>query len=526
MRLDLLKIKDFKNLADVVIDFDENELTTVLIGANGTGKSNIIEALVTIFRDVDLDRMTPFRYRLIYRCRSRTIEIDNERAASRIVVKVDGRRVPKTEFTERKDEFLPTHVFGYYSGASRRLEQLFDDHQSRYYRQVIDPKSLEDDRGDVNLRRLFYCRASYGQLCLLTYFAFGDAGARAFLRKNMKIVGFESALIVLRKPRWAGSRPTAHRRAHGDKRFWYAAGMVRRLLDPLWECALAPIVHRAREREDYRDKATTEEQLYIFIRDHTMLEKLAQEFGSEKEFFSLLETLDISGLIREVRIWVIHPNADKEIPFHEISDGEKQLLSVLGLMRFTGQDESLFLLDEPDTHLNPAWKWDYLGLVKEVARRTSESHIIMTSHDPLTLGALKASQVQVMAYEDAGDLRVQPPTVEPRGLGFTSILTEIFGLPTTVDPETQELLDERNRLLRVDNRSNEDERRLIELSGELRMLGFLFEDREPEYAEFLRALENVRRGERGTYTPEEIMSKNEAAKKLLEDMRRRLQTNQ
>ena len=27
---------------------------------------------------------------------------------------------------------------------------------------------------------------------------------------------------------------------------------------------------------------------------------------------------------------------------------------VLGLLRFTKEDEALFLLDEPDTHLNPA----------------------------------------------------------------------------------------------------------------------------------------------------------------------------
>ena len=57
----------------------------------------------------------------------------------------------------------------------------------------------------------------------------------------------------------------------------------------------------------------------------------------------------------------------------------KTTMSVLGLMRFTGRDESLFLLDEPDTHLNPAWKWSYLQLVKDVAQSNTESHIIMTS---------------------------------------------------------------------------------------------------------------------------------------------------
>ena len=49
MRIDKLWIKDFKNLKDFEIDFDENQMTTVLIGRNGTGKSNLIEAIVIIF---------------------------------------------------------------------------------------------------------------------------------------------------------------------------------------------------------------------------------------------------------------------------------------------------------------------------------------------------------------------------------------------------------------------------------------------------------------------------------------------
>ena len=35
-----------------------------LIGQNGTGKSNLIEALITIFRDIDLDRDAAFDYTL------------------------------------------------------------------------------------------------------------------------------------------------------------------------------------------------------------------------------------------------------------------------------------------------------------------------------------------------------------------------------------------------------------------------------------------------------------------------------
>lgn len=513
MRLNLLKIRKFKNLSDININFDEGELSTVLIGENGTGKSNVIEALVTIFRDLDLNDNTPFAYWLGYNCHGHQIEIDNKFSESASSTKVDGIQVTRSAFYRSRAKYLPKNVFGYYSGSSRRLEQLFDKHQLRYYRKVISPKSKLTDIKDVNLRRLFYCRPAYGQLALLSYFAFKSDSAKSFLKKHMGITGFDSALIILRKPRWA-ERVTKKRSASHLENFWDSSGLVRGLLEKLRASALAPFGDQNREQDDYRAKPTDEEQIYLFIKDVNALHDIAKSFEDERTFFSLLETLDISDLVREVRIWVEKENVDGEIPFHEISDGEKQLLSVLGLMRFTSQDESLFLLDEPDTHLNPNWKWDYLHLVKDVAQR-GESHIILTSHDPLTIGSLMASQVQVMSRTKDGNVNIQPPEINPRGLGFTSILTQIFGLPTTLDPDTQSLLDERNKMIRIIERTPEQNIRLIELNEKLKRLGFVIEDREPEYELFLRAMTEIKQAERSALTPEMIAQKNDVAKQML-----------
>ncbi|WP_315969339.1 AAA family ATPase, partial [Klebsiella pneumoniae] len=40
---------------------------TVVVGRNGSGKSNVLEALVTIFRNLDLGEAPPFSYEIIYR---------------------------------------------------------------------------------------------------------------------------------------------------------------------------------------------------------------------------------------------------------------------------------------------------------------------------------------------------------------------------------------------------------------------------------------------------------------------------
>lgn len=52
-----------------------------------------------------------------------------------------------------------------------------------------------------------------------------------------------------------------------------------------------------------------------------------------------------------------------ELRLSELSDSERQLLMVLGLTRISRGKRVLFLLDEPDTDLNPAWQLDYLKLI-------------------------------------------------------------------------------------------------------------------------------------------------------------------
>ena len=106
-----------------------------------------------------------------------------------------------------------------------------------------------------------------------------------------------------------------------------------------------------------------------------------------------------------MRIWVHREGAVDEVPFHEISDGERQLMSVLGLLRYAQEQNALFLLDEPDTHLNPAWQLRYLKMIEEWVGPSSDSHLIVATHDPLTIGALKREQVQVMYRDREGRAR-------------------------------------------------------------------------------------------------------------------------
>jgi predicted ATPase len=522
MRIDQLKVRGFKNLEDVDIDFDKDSLETVLIGQNGSGKSNVIEALATIFRDLDSPRPGgSFDYFIAYDCKDHRIEIDQGYSASgKTLVTIDGDGSTLAKLRGENGAYLPNHVFGYYSGRSERLERIFDSPQRRYYEAAIRPGAEETvDPRQSELRRLFYVRERYGALALLTYFAFGDDQTRSFLRKHLGVRAFNSALLVLRQPDWGKKKPTGTLLKQSDPRFWYARGLVRKLLDGLWQHSLAPFKNDETINDDYRRVGYKEQQMYLFIKDEDSLLSLASPFQNEPSFFSYLETLDLSDLIRDVRIWVDREGAEGEIPFHEVSDGEKQLLSVLGMMRFAAHDHSLFLLDEPDTHLNPAWKWNYLSLVREVAGRNPNCHVIMASHDPLTIAGLEKSQVQILyRISENGPVRATQPTVDPKGLGVAGVLRQVFGMHTTLDPETQSLIDERNTLIQERAKGADIKEELHKINAKLDALGLAYQSRDPDYDAYLRALHELQSERRKPYTPDQIEEQNKFIRAFLEKL--------
>tara|TARA_E500000318_G_C3374320_1_gene139697 strand:+ start:112 stop:447 length:336 start_codon:yes stop_codon:yes gene_type:complete len=103
-------------------------------------------------------------------------------------------------------------------------------------------------------------------------------------------------------------------------------------------------------------------------------------------------------------------------------------------------------------------------------------------------------------------------------MGFTATLTEIFGLPTSLDAETQATLDERNELAALMDRSEQQEQKLMEINQKLNRLGFLFEDREPLYQHFLRALQDVKYENRRPASPDELKAQHDAMAQLIREL--------
>ena len=416
------------------------------------------------------------------------------------------------------------------------LEELFLAHQGkqfRSYRGELKRTKAGDSQivsEDVPLRRLFYCRNEHSQLILLAYLIelernnkkSDDQTEPDILKEYLGIEGLESALFVLKKPH---AEPTPTMLKMGDERFWHATGVLAEFLDILWRNALAPIDHDLEKFADFRGRKRTQKTRYLYL-DRGRLLMAAEEVGDAMHIFRQLEGVYMADYLDEVRIQVRRTGIHEPLFFQELSEGEQQLMTVLGLIRFTRDDESLFLLDEPDTHLNPIWKYDYFGMIDELLgkdpERRQKNQLFLATHDPLMLGSLRKQQVRVLR-EEKGICIAEEPVQDPRGMGFSGLLrSDMFGLQSTVDPRTLEDLDRRNELVAKQGLKTitpEEKQELGKLQKRLEELGFTRDYRDPLYQYFVERMAQIGKLPLSqVYSQEQLKEQEELAERIIKQV--------
>jgi predicted ATPase len=531
MRLDEVTIRDFKNLRNLRVDFDERSSYTVLVGENGAGKSNLIEALSLIFRNLDLDQESPFTYHLKYRCRDHDIEVRAQADQYPLFwfkehSEQEYKELPRKRFmaedSDGRPVYRPAFVFGYYSGTSDRLASIFEKHRERYYSWIIRaPAQRGRKLADPNsLRRLFYAQTLHGQFALIAFFMEMTTASdddRCFLRDHLQIDGLDSVLFALKRPPWS--------RKGGDPRFWNAVGEVQEFLARLYERAMLPIRMDRRIGVDLT-KNPAIESLYLFLDRPEALAEVYKSYGNQYAFFTALESMHLSKVLGEVRTRVrMTPAAGGgEVTYRDLSEGEQQLLLVLGLLKFTARDEALFLLDEPDTHLNPAWSTQYLDFLNRFIRGRNSCHIIMSTHDPLVFAGLEKAQVRIFQRNSDGFAVAEVPDQDPKGMGVAAILTsDLFRLRSTLDSATQADLD-RQRILAMKKELDpleEEELRLLKVK--LNAMGFAQTIRDPLYQLFVKAWtqkEDPAWVQAVQLTPQQRRDRARLADRIVEELRR------
>lgn len=186
MKLISLKVKsDFRNLNGLRLSLSEENDTYVLIGNNGTGKTNILEALSCVFSSLLVK--TPFRFSfvLVYKLGDDTFRVAHDITTGQTEYKKNDVVV-----AEENMEY-PNRIICNYSGEDLRLWDNYYKKPYDDYIRGIKRRTAYDMLQMVYIDRTMW---RYVLLCMISAraenFAFDE-----FLTKKLNIRNDEPVII-------------------------------------------------------------------------------------------------------------------------------------------------------------------------------------------------------------------------------------------------------------------------------------------------------------------------------------------
>jgi len=472
MKLQSLWIDGYKNIINTNINFSD-ERTIAIIGNNGTGKSNLIEALLNIFVNLYYGKYSDFKYLIKYEAHGKQVEIHYQSPQYDNKILVDENTWSNNKFAIRaKDANLmppfPAMVFGYYSGTCERMNNLFKSYKRTYF------SKLRNQSDDLN-KSFIFSDIEQSEFILLGLLAHEKSD---FLNE-ISIDSLNQLEIILQPSK-------QYDREKDDPVSWGLKGAFNDFLSTI---ARYSNESKSTSKIYEVEGIIKEERKYVFNQEE--LVSLGQYVaGTGNTVYNIFQAFDKKGMVRKLGYSVLHKNRETVINFDDLSEGEKQLISVIGGLWLNLQNECLILLDEPDTHLNPSWSWKYHSLLNKALESTqrNSSTVLIATHDPVLISGLSKEQVLISHRSNEGLTYTQPHR-NPRGQGVANVLTsEFFGLPSSLDKATQELIDERLLLAYKENPLSPVEReRLQEINIKLQELGLGISYREEDYKEYEKA---------------------------------------
>ncbi|TXF90292.1 AAA family ATPase [Neolewinella aurantiaca] len=377
MRLKRLYLSKYKNLNDFALNFTGSSFIDVFVGKNGTGKSNMFEALIEIFRQLyEKDFQVGFDFELEY-------EIDG--SDHFVGWEWIAERYYKTEDGERKDikkvakEDLPDNVILYYSGHNEKVARLIYAYEEGFKRDL-----KEANEGDI--REFIGIGKDYKAL-LLSVLLLQPEGckAKAFIKEKLGIVSIGNEVFIsLKRPYYARKKGYEVDRFDQATSFWKAKGITKKFLDQIDGVKRA---EQAKERDEgYKPPKdeTSYDDVYQLYLD---LEAFQQAFAdtNSQELFSQLDNLRTIEMLDDISLNLTLTDGTKSEVDH-FSDGQFQSIYIYTIVELFRGKNCLTLLDEPDSFLHPEWQFDFLTQVFEIADdATVDNHVLMSSHSAVTL---------------------------------------------------------------------------------------------------------------------------------------------
>lgn len=387
MRLKHIHIGNYKNLKDFSLDFDGDSFIDVFVGKNGTGKSNLFEALIEIFRHLfEDDHKVDFDFTLKYELEETEYFIKWQWAQEKWLDEV-GNEANKIS----KDK-LPDNILIYYSGHNDKITELVKQYEQKF------KKTLKQaNQGDT--RKFIGIGKEYKAL-LLTVLLLqpNDCKARQFIIEKLGIKSISDELeIRLQRPDYAKQNGYDVDRFDDATRYWKAQGITQTFLDKVGTVKKAND-DLVRDKGYITPKKTKYDDEYIRYFEIADFQSKFEDTSSQELFrsFDNLKTID---MLKDISIEIELKDGTK-IDVDQFSDGQFQSVYIYSIIELFKDRNCLTLLDEPDSFLHPEWQFDFLKQVFEITDVDAvNNHVLMTSHSAITLIPHDKRNVNLFKFE-------------------------------------------------------------------------------------------------------------------------------
>ncbi len=446
-----------------------------LLGRNGSGKSHFLQALAESFQSVwhecssEEERESfddGMDFRIVYSLAGHNgAEIAIERTGPK-----EQRRVTVNKRFHRPGEWeeislthpdatlnLPTRIVGYTSGGNETLSVPFHASTLKYSLAVLS-MAREDPlrQTEVPEPRLLLIDYSTHLEMLVANLLLGSEEQRRYLLKKLPVTDLRSFRCVLQ-----GKRVDLTEE-------------LKAIVEALTRCATA-----------WQYSPDTQTHTFDFWVSQETRKAFASFFNSPFECYgafhklSLLNAIAIpqasrtrfSNAINRSRFAARLPEPTDEekifrfeqvtfqsrdnvpgrpdVDYVALSDGEHQLVQVLGLFTMIDDPNALFLLDEAESHFNPGWRTQFLRFLLDTPTRrgtrrsgdVADQEALLTTHAPFLPSDMPMTQVMIFETDEERHLTIRPPRQQTYGASYEEILQDCFGIDPPISEESMSEID-------------------------------------------------------------------------------------
>lgn len=348
MKLISLEVEGYKNLKNkklVKFNFENCDNYVALIGLNGCGKSNILEAISLIFSNLYHNTAISFKYELVYELKNQKIIVRNG------ALKLSGetKNVPRGKISD----YLPDNIITSYSGEEMRLwKEIYFESYSELFRNIKTQQSF--------IPKMLYVNKFTWEFALISLLCLENQNSQNFIKNILKInddVEIEFKIDPLKYEIYEKNE---------------SLSFIKRLV----------------ELKDQKDRIhiNTIKTLEIGAKDK-------KDFA-QKIFYFLFITgmpvrdgkkINVDKIIQSTQI---HFN---NIDLTKLSEGEKKLILLQTITNVLANENTLILLDEPDAHVHIDRKKEIVDILD-----TPEHFTVFTTHSPTILHCIKDENVRII----------------------------------------------------------------------------------------------------------------------------------